>query len=84
MAAFTENALPEPEVSILPLARQLTITRSHLDKWFAPVHGSYATALYTHGLPANEVSVFQNLAYASLLDKKVDWHSAVAILTMTN
>ncbi len=83
-AAFTENALPEPEVSILPLARQLTITRSHLDKWFAPVHGSYATALYTHGLPADEVTAFQNLAYASLLDKKVDWHSAVAILTMTN
>ncbi|MBO4511755.1 MAG: hypothetical protein J5746_03210, partial [Victivallales bacterium] len=79
--AFTDNAMHEPDVNILQLARQLTITRAHLDKWFAPVHGSYATVLYAHGLSADEVTAFQNAAYASLLDRKVDWHSSVAILS---
>ena len=79
-AAFTQNGLHEPETSIVPITRLLTITRGHLDRWFAPVQGSYATALYTHGLSEDEITAMQNLAYASLAERNVEWHSCVAII----
>ncbi len=82
-ATFTENGLPKPDIKILRLSRQLTITRAHLDKWFASVHGSYADSLYRHGMSADEVTAFQNLAYASLAERRFDWHSAAAIISIT-